>query len=377
MSSDISRNWTDEYAEKRSAFEFFSKKLSSLLADLLDADGISIHLLEARAKTVKSFEAKYSKSSKNYSNPLNQITDLCGLRIVAYYQDDTDRIAEIIKREFVVDEKNSTDREPAPAEFGYRSNHYIVKLDSNRVALKEWAKFEGLKAEIQVRTVLQHAWAAISHKLQYKREGDVPLKLRRKLFRLSALFELSDDEFISLRNGAEAIASDVDSNLSVGINSVDIDLVSIYQYVAKSAALESLERMAADLGFIIEPYGDADISDLVKFCDIFDLKTLGALDSIITSALVWSKDFFEIQYRKQAYTQGQDDASYDFNWHISRAFICQLLIIENRISIITTAKLIRQGWDVNIAKAVLSNTRYFLSKQKELKVASGSIAAPE
>jgi trimethylamine:corrinoid methyltransferase-like protein len=55
-----------------------------------------------------------------------------------------------------------------------------------------------MHAEVHVRTVLQHAWAAISHSLQYKKEDDVPAALRRRLNRLAALLELADQEFTTL-----------------------------------------------------------------------------------------------------------------------------------------------------------------------------------
>lgn len=54
-------------------------------------------------------------------------------------------------------------------------------------------------------TVLQHAWATISHKLDYKSEVDVPRELRRSLFRLSALLELADKEFVDLRRRTEEL----------------------------------------------------------------------------------------------------------------------------------------------------------------------------
>ena len=67
----------------------------------------------------------------------------------------------------------------------------------------EWKKFSGIKFEIQIRTVLQHAWSAISHKLEYKTVNDVPKKMRRQLFRISALLEIGDQEFSSLRQISE------------------------------------------------------------------------------------------------------------------------------------------------------------------------------
>jgi putative GTP pyrophosphokinase len=68
--------------------------------------------------------------------------------------------------------------------------------------LPGWAKYKGLKAEFQVRTILQHAWDAISHKLDYKPESPMPRQNRRRLARLAGLLELADDEFSNLKKQA-------------------------------------------------------------------------------------------------------------------------------------------------------------------------------
>ena len=61
-------------------------------------------------------------------------------------------------------------------------------------------KFSNLNAEIQIRTVLQHSWASISHELEYKKITKSRSILQRKLFRLASLIELADEEFKSTRD---------------------------------------------------------------------------------------------------------------------------------------------------------------------------------
>jgi putative GTP pyrophosphokinase len=61
-------------------------------------------------------------------------------------------------------------------------------------------QYADIRAEIQVRTALQHAWSAVHHKLEYKSSTEAPPELRRRLFRLSALFELADEQFSELRD---------------------------------------------------------------------------------------------------------------------------------------------------------------------------------
>jgi ppGpp synthetase/RelA/SpoT-type nucleotidyltranferase len=138
------------------------------------------------------------------------MTDLSGIRIVAYYLRDVHRIANVIRNELRIDELNSSDKasELPVTGFGYRSVHLIASLDERRLALPEWRKFINLRCEIQVRTVLEHVWAAVSHELQYKREDEVLPIFKRRLARLSGLLELSDEEFGDLRREKEEFESE-------------------------------------------------------------------------------------------------------------------------------------------------------------------------
>jgi putative GTP pyrophosphokinase len=180
-------------------YENFATRLEQLIVDLLSQAELSVIQVESRAKTVSSFREKVAR--KNYRDPFRQMTDLVGLRIVCYYLEDVEEIGNIIAREFHVHEDLSVKKaaELATDRFGYRSDHYIVSLSEARRNLGEWTEFAELRAEIQVRTALQHAWAAVDHKISYKKVREIPKELQRRLIRLSALFELADEEFSAIR----------------------------------------------------------------------------------------------------------------------------------------------------------------------------------
>ncbi|WP_181321729.1 GTP pyrophosphokinase [Trinickia symbiotica] len=329
------------------------------MSDILQAKDIGYHLIEARTKDATSFREKIVRSSKSYTNPLEELTDLTGLRIITYYQDDAALIGELIKSEFDVDSTNSVEHSPIDSEFGYRSAHYIVRLSDSRAQLVEWAGLAGLRAEIQVRTVLQHAWAAISHKLQYKREHDVPTSLRRKLFRLSALFELADDEFVSLRDASGKLSKQIDNQLSKGDRNIRIDHVSLSQFVEQSIVVSELCTFAAEVGFSFDNPNHPDdssrdiISDLVLLAGYARLNTLSQLENALEGALSWAKAYFAEQYLQSGGPGEQHE------WYVSPAFICELLLIKSHISHLRPGYLLQLGWDRSIASRVFKVAKEF------------------
>jgi len=316
------------------------------------ASNLSFHLAESRTKDVQSFRDKASRPTKAYDNPLDEITDLSGIRIIAYYQDEADQIGSLIEEEFAVDARNSVIHRPDGAEFGYLSRHYVVQLSSKRATLSEWSGFAGLKAEIQVRTVLQHAWAAVSHKLQYKREDDVPVPLRRKLFRLSALFELADDEFISLRSSAGELARTIRTQIDAGNQDLPIDSVSLSEILVFSKAAAEIERAAKKVGFIYgDPNGDiededeqsASISGLVHLCALAGVRTIEEFESLLITARPWMESYLSAQINAEG-RLGE--------WYASTPFICQLLVIRTKVRQLRLEDLYFLGWDRGIAERV-------------------------
>lgn len=347
--------WVAAYESRRIHQSRYTKKLESLLIEILEAKQIGFHLIEARTKDIESFREKISRTSKAYNNPLEEITDLTGLRIITYYQNDAMLIGEAIESEFEIDETHSVKHAPVDSEFGYRSAHYIVTLKASRTDLIEWAGLSSFKAEIQVRTVLQHAWAAISHKLQYKRENDVPKSLRRKLFRLSALFELADDEFMSLRDASEKLAEEIELQITEGAPDIPIDHLSISQFISQSLLISELSDMAAEAGFKFERSRSDDvkvISDLIQLITRTKLKDLTEIHATLNNSLPWA----------QKYLQEQLDAciaSGSANWTVSDVFICMLIIIRSQIAFLQKETLYELGWNHEIASRVYEIAKNF------------------
>jgi ppGpp synthetase/RelA/SpoT-type nucleotidyltranferase len=189
------------YADISSQYDKLGLNLSQALELLLKENSISYLSINYRIKESESFVGKIER--KSYKNPLNDIEDICGVRIVCYYQSDVEKIKEIIRKEFdIVEDENKEDNLEFD-QFGYRSMHYIIKIKTDWLNTPNYRGLENLKAELQIRTVLMHAWAEIEHKLAYKSKLQIPVEFRRKLSRISAKLEESDEQFEDIKNQIE------------------------------------------------------------------------------------------------------------------------------------------------------------------------------
>lgn len=233
-------------------YQNFTSRLYGLIKELTGNSGIFIDHIEHRVKTLKSFLDKVERK-KYYDNPFDKIKDIAGIRIVTYYQDDVERIREIINREFVIDEDQSVDKisNLEADRFGYRSLHLIISLSESRASLDEWKRFTRLPAEIQVRSILQHTWAVFSHQLDYKIPSQAPHGLRRQLFRLCAQIEAADEEFTRLRNLSEEIVRGYRNEVSRGELKLPLDLDSLREFMEQKVepqTWETWEKFGVDAG---------------------------------------------------------------------------------------------------------------------------------
>ncbi len=163
----------------------------------------------ARPKGAVSFATKLIKKNK-YKDPLHEMTDLVGARIIVHLQSEVDAVCRWIERTFEIDKPNSGDKlkDLGAEKFGYRSVHYVVEIQPKKPAGVP-NKFRALKAEIQVRTIAQHAWSDIGHDRVYKADCEIPDYWKREANRIAALLEAADDAFARLVNGVSAFEDHV------------------------------------------------------------------------------------------------------------------------------------------------------------------------
>lgn len=169
----------DRYREREGLYRDFAQAVAGAIERALTAADVPFYQVQHRAKTPASLAAKASRLldigdgriELRYPDPLRHITDLAGVRVVTYFKDDLAGARGAIQRELAMAERwHLTQKEDGG---GYESWHCLVRMPEQRLPLIEHARFDELVCELQLRTLLQHAWAQIEHGARYK--GGLPL----------------------------------------------------------------------------------------------------------------------------------------------------------------------------------------------------------
>lgn len=287
-----------QYEERKKEYEKMSEKLVSLLYILLDSDNISVNTINSRVKESSSLQEKIDKKGEKY-NCLDDITDIIGSRIITYYSDDVDKIADIIEHEFIVDVKNTIDKRKSmdPDRFGYMSLHYVCQFSPKRTSLPEYSRFEGRKFEIQIRSILQHTWAEIEHDAGYKSQIGIPKDIKRYFSRLSGLLELADDEFIRIREKLSDYEKMVSKNLlEDNDEEILIDSISLKKYLNINNEIKKLNNKISKINNTIIK-ADVSLDNSILELKSLNVTTIKELDVMVkqNSALAYdiAKDFLK------------------------------------------------------------------------------------
>lgn len=263
------------YAQNRGLYKKLAEKVHNIILELLEESNITIHAVTSRAKELDSFKNKIG--NPKYDDPINQITDFSGIRIIAYVDNDIKPICDIIKDSFNIDSNNSIDKsqELGTDKVGYKSIHYVAKIKDNRLNLPEYKKFKNLKFEIQIRTILQHAWAEIEHDKNYKFTGVLRPDIQRRFKILAGTLELIDREFNQLSNEIDKISDSVIiAEKKDKLNSIPINSTTLKQYLMGRFKSE-IESNILTSDF--NNYDDVIIEEL----QLFGIKNLKDLENII------------------------------------------------------------------------------------------------
>ena len=259
----------EEYRQAKTASEEAAVKVKSTLEKVFKKSGLIVAAIESRVKTEGSLAGKLELKGAKYAS-LADITDIVGVRVITFYIDDVDKVASAVERLFKVDWENSVDKRKIHEidSFGYMSLHYICSMDGFPY-----------RFEIQMRTVLQHAWANMNHDTGYKSGVEIPLEYRRSLSRLSGLLELADEQFSEIRADLADYRRRVQGLVASGnLSEVPLDGDSFRSFL-NTRPFDALNRRIASMN-------QAEIQDvsLMNYLEVFKMlqcKTLGDIAKII------------------------------------------------------------------------------------------------
>ena len=278
-------------AEYRNDLQFFndsSERLKEQIREILSASGILVAALESRVKTEASLAGKLELKGSKYHS-LADITDIIGLRVITFYSDDVDKVASAVEKLFDVDWENSIDKRKVHEidSFGYLSLHYICSVPDSRY-----------RFEIQLRTLLQHAWANMSHDTGYKSGVEIPKRYLRSMSRLAGMLELVDDEFSKMRSELTDYRRRVRALVASGnLEEVPLDGDTFKSYLELNPFGNLNRRIAA--------VNQAEIQEvsLMPYLTVFkglEFKTLGDIAKLI-------KEYHEAAYQIACYQIGLTD----------------------------------------------------------------------
>ncbi len=259
----------EEYRQAKPSCEEAAVKVKATLEKVFKKSGLIVAAIESRVKTEESLAGKLELKGSKYAS-LADITDIVGVRVITFYIDDVDKVASAVERLFKVDWENSVDKRKIHEidSFGYMSLHYICSMDGFPY-----------RFEIQMRTVLQHAWANMNHDTGYKSGVEIPLEYRRSLSRLSGLLELADEQFSEIRADLADYRRRIQALVASGnLSEVPLDGDSFRSFL-NTRPFDPLNRRIASMN-------QAEIQDvsLMGYLEVFKMlqcKTLGDIAKII------------------------------------------------------------------------------------------------
>ena len=296
--------------------EVIPEKLNSFFAEA----GIIVAALEHRVKTAESLAGKLELKGGKYKD-IFDITDIVGIRVITFYIDDVDKVASVLERLFEIDWENSIDKRKAHEidSFGYLSLHYICRIPESAYVNPDHPDLNKIRFEVQMRTVLQHAWANMNHDTGYKSGVEIPKVYLRNLSRLAGMLELVDDEFSRIRRELSDYRRQVQNLVASGnLAEVQLDGDSFKSYM-QIGPFDALSKRIASINQAeIQP---VDLSAFLGVFKAMGFKTLGDIASLV-------KDYSDAAYQIACFQMGVTDLDI-LSSSVAPQNLCTAFILKN------------------------------------------------
>ncbi|WP_420131642.1 GTP pyrophosphokinase [Rhodopseudomonas sp.] len=251
--------------------ERLTKSVASLIENMLVKKEVEFLSVSGRTKDLDGALEKIER--KKYSNPQERLTDLSGIRVITYLESQVGQVAETIRTLFEIDEENSLDRSTVLGsdKIGYRSAHFVCTLGTPREGLPEYDSLGTLKFEVQVRTVLQHAWAELAHDRSFKFGPGLPPTIQRKLNLYSGMLEIVDAAFDSIAKEIDAYSTEINSKSLNQISPIEVNSITLSRFVQQISERHQLSIREGEIP-----------AELFKELDHFGVVTIGDLEKLVT-----------------------------------------------------------------------------------------------
>ena len=205
--------WVREHEDAATTFRH-------ALHELMRDAGVNFDRVDARVKSWTSLKEKARKTRADgelvYPDPWNDIKDIVGARITVLHSTEIPAVQRLLADQFeVLRSVDKAEETRAAGGFGYGSHHLVVRVEHQSEGLEDHV---GQVFEVQIRTVLQHAWAEFEHDIRYKRAAEKLDPQVDRAFTLAAgLIELADQQFdqiAAVADPQEKVNTDVDAEIS-------------------------------------------------------------------------------------------------------------------------------------------------------------------
>ena len=309
-----------QYKALLPVYEQMASILPQKLKEFFDEAGIIVAAVEHRVKTESSLTGKLQLKGGKYRD-IFDITDLVGLRVITFYIDDVDKVASIVERLFEIDWENSIDKRKAHEidSFGYLSLHYICRIPESSYSHPDYPELNKIRFEVQMRSILQHAWANMNHDTGYKSGVEIPAIYMRNMSRLAGMLELVDDEFSRIRRELTDYRRNVQSLVASGnLNEVSLDGDSFRSYLQIGPFDRLSERIASINQAEIQP---VDLTPFLPLFKAMGFKTLGDIAKLI-------KDYSDAAYQIACFQMGITDLDI-VSSSVAPQNLCTAYILKN------------------------------------------------
>lgn len=225
--SDFLERWSAEREFYLAWGKLISAAVQDRLAPMVAPLSPSYFLRTAVSPRVKDDQKLVEKAfyrNKNYADPYGDITDKVGTRFVVLLGSDIRKVEEALTSiegwTFSKDRDYEEEQKQNPLKFDYAAVHFVVRADDECV-------FEGVKipagtpCEVQIKTLLQHAYSELTHDTIYKPQIEATHFMQRNAAKAMALLEATNDYF-------EQVASDVDAALA-SVRKMTAELSTVYR----------------------------------------------------------------------------------------------------------------------------------------------------